>query len=311
MRTERSLKDWGLLAILVVFWGSAFMMITVAVKTIPPLTLSAARLSLAACVLLIALKLSGEKLPPLFLHDAHVKTVNSVWVSLLGLGLLGNALPFLLLAWGQTQIPSSIASIFLGFSPLTTLVLAHFFIRGEHITRTSALGFFLGFIGICVLMGPSALAQINFNTGTLVFQIAIIIGAVSMGLSNVIAKRMGPVSPLGAASGLTLLAALAMIPIALIVDRPWNLAPSSASLAMLVLLGLLPTGLANVIFFFLIRRTGAVFLALANYLTIPWAVLMGMVFLGERPGWNALLALLLILSGVGISQSRSRRMARL
>ncbi len=309
MQTEHSLKDWGLLTILVVFWGSAFLMIAVAVETIPPLTLSAARLSLATGVLFCALKISGESLPPLFLQDAHVKKTNPVWLSLLGVGLVGNALPFLLLAWGQTEIPSSIASIYIGFSPLATLVLAHFLIRGEPITRPSALGFFLGFVGICVLMGPTAWAQFKLQDGALVLQIAIIIAALCMGLSNVIAKRMAPVAPLGAATGLTLLAALIITPIALIVDRPWTLSPSAPSLAMAALLGLLPTGLANVIFFVLIRRTGAVFLALVNYLTIPWAVLMGVAFLSERPGWNAALALALILGGVGISQSRARRAA--
>ncbi len=310
MRTEHSLKDWGLLAILVVFWGSTFLMIAIAVETIPPLTLSAARLVLASLVLLITLKISGETLPPLYLREAQFKRVNPVWFSLLGIGLIGNALPFLLLAWGQTQIPSSIASIYLGFSPLTTLILAHFLIRGEPITRTSALGFALGFAGICALMGPSAWSQFSLHAGTLVYQIAIIIGAVFMGLSNVIAKRMDRVEPLGAATGLTLLASIIITPLALVIDRPWDLTPSPQSLVMVVLLGLLPTGLANVIFFVLIRRTGAVFLALVNYLTIPWAVLMGMVFLSERPGWNALFALILILSGVAISQSRARRAAR-
>lgn len=310
MLPERSLGDWGLLSVLVTFWGSAFFMIAIAVDTIPPFTISAVRLSLASLVLLGAMKIAGESLPPLFLRQTPGRPLNPVWFSLAGIGLIGNAFPFLLLAWSQTRLPSGIASIYLSFSPLTTLVLAHFFIREERMTRLSVSGFGLGFLGICLLAGPGAWSGLFVSDGALIYQIAVLSAAVCMGLSNIIAKRMKPVAPLGAATGLSLVAASITMPFAFIVDRPWALTPSAYSLTMVLLLGLLPTGLANVIFFVLIRRTGAVFLALVNYLTVPWAILMGIVLLGERPGWNALLAVVLILSGVAISQTPARRAAR-
>ena len=131
-------RDWALLFALVAMWGSAFMFIKIAVAHVPPATIAAGRLAIGAVVLLIVIRAMGLRLPPF----------SGVWRQYAVLAFVGNALPFYLIAWGQRGIDSALAGILIAFMPLATLVLAHYFVRGEQVTRARAIGFVLGFIGI-------------------------------------------------------------------------------------------------------------------------------------------------------------------
>lgn len=129
---------------LVAIWGTGFLFIDVAVETVPPLTVAAARIALAAAVLAAAVGLSGRSWPR-----------GRVWWHFLALGLLGNCLPFFLIGWGQERVESSLAGILMGVMPLATLVLAHFFVAGEDMTRGKSLGFVMALVGVVVLTGPA------------------------------------------------------------------------------------------------------------------------------------------------------------
>jgi len=305
MATERTATEWALFATLVVLWGSAFLMIKLTVDTIPPLTAVAFRLILALAVLYPAMRFSGQKLPPLFTLNADTQHIaRRQWIYLALVGITGNALPFSLIMWGQTEIDSSLAGIFIAFAPLTTLVLAHFFLPGEPMNKAKALGFGLGFLGIVVLLGPGMVNQFD-KSNDLFHQLAVFGGALSYGVSIVMARKMPVLHPMSAGTGLTLVAMLLMIPLAIFFERPWSVEPSGLSLLMLCLLGVFSTGIANVLFFFLINSAGATFVSLSNYLLPMWAVLMGAIFLSERLSFNTLAALTLILMGVGLSQLRA------
>ncbi len=308
-RSSATGADWGLLTALVALWGSAFMLTSLTIASIPPLTTAATRLACGLGVLLLALKISGQSAPPLLVASGTGRALNPAWKYLGAIGFFGNALPFGLIAWGQTHVASNVAGIFMAFAPLTTLILAHFLIRSEPITTERAVGFGLGFVGIAVLMGPEAVASLTAGDGGWGYRLALLCSAVSYGFSNVIARLMPPLPSLSAAMGLTLVATILMAPLALAFERPWTLAPTLQSLGAIAALGLLSTGLANVAFFALIARTGATFLALTNYLIPPWAVLMGVVVLQEPLGKDAVLALGLILAGVAIAQIPRQRHA--
>jgi drug/metabolite transporter (DMT)-like permease len=295
--TSRPLAHWLLLLALVAMWGSSFGFTSIAVSALPPATVVAARLIIAAVVLVAALALGARRLP---VSAAH-------WRFFVIMAVVGNALPFWLISWGQQHIPSGLAGILMAIMPLTTLVLAHLFLEDERLTGLRVLGFAIGFSGIVVLVGPNIVLEMQGIGSMLLAELAVIAGAVCYAATAIIARRRPPTAPLEAATGVAIAASLLMVPIALAADQPWRLSLSVPAAVSVAFLGIVATGMATVVYFKLISIAGPSFLSLINYLIPIWAVGVGMIVLGEQPGWSALLALLLVLSGIAVSELRITR----
>ena len=176
---SRDIRNWSLLLALVAMWGSAFMFMKIGVATVAPATLVAGRLVLAAAVLYAVMRARGLALPP----------PGRRWLPFAALAILGNSLPFYLIAWGQQFIDSALAGILISIMPLATLVLAHFFVAGERMTPPRVAGFATGFAGIVVLMGPAALAGLGGSAGTALAQAAVLGGALCYAGNSVLARR--------------------------------------------------------------------------------------------------------------------------
>lgn len=290
------LKDWALLFALVAMWGSAFMFIKISVGSVPPATIAASRLAIGAAVLLVVIHARGLRLP----------RFSGAWGRYAILAFIGNAAPFYLIAWGQQSIDSALAGILIAVMPLATLVLAHYFVRGEEITPARAIGFIFGFLGIVLLTGPAALTG-RANAGLeLVSELAVLGGALCYAANTVIARRSVKSDVLVASACVLLIASAISIPVALVVDRPWLLAPDAVSMLSLVWLGMGPTGIATILYFALVGAAGPTFMSLVNYISPCVALLLGVAILGEAPGPNAYAALILILGGIALSQLRRR-----
>jgi drug/metabolite transporter (DMT)-like permease len=134
----RRLKDWGMLAALVALWGSNFMFIKLGVAEVPPATLVATRLVIGAVILVAVVRALGYTFP----------SIGRAWMPYVVLAVVGNCMPFWFITWGQTSIDSALAGILLAIMPLTTLLLAHFFVAGRRHDPNRVLGFLLGFVGI-------------------------------------------------------------------------------------------------------------------------------------------------------------------
>ncbi len=297
---RHSLRDWASLLTLVVVWGTAFAFIHLAVQTIPPLSVAAGRIVSAAAVLYVAVRAAGLRLPP----------PGRIWLHFLVLGIVGNVLPFYLISWGQERIASGVAGILMAMNPLVTLVLAHFLVLGEHLSRNRVGGFALGFAGVVVLMGPEALLGIGGEGSDLVRQAAVLGGSLCYATNAILTWRLPETHPLVAAAAVLLVASVVVVPGALMLDSPLVLAPSTQSLAALAWLGLVPTAVATVVYFRIVASAGPTFLSLVNYPVPVVAVLTGAVLFGEQPQWTALVALALILGGIALSQWGSGRSSR-
>jgi drug/metabolite transporter (DMT)-like permease len=290
----RPARDWALLLALVAMWGSSFLFNKLALATVPPSTLVAARLILGTLILLFVLWLRGLRLPP----------PGRTWGAYALLGVIGNAAPFFLIAWGQQTIDSALAGILIAAMPLGTLVLAHFFVHGEHLSVRRAVGFALGFIGIVFLMEPAAVQSVSGVPGQVLAQLAVLCGALCYSANSVLARLMIRDSFLVAATGTLLIASIVMLPVAMVLDRPWSLQPSAASIAAIVWLGLGPTAIATICYYRLISSAGPSFMSLVNYLSPAVAVFAGVWLLGEAPGAAAYTGLAFILTGVAVTQWR-------
>ncbi len=294
-----AVRNWSQLFALVAMWGSAFMFMKIGVATVAPATLAASRLVLAAVLLYAVMRARGLALPP----------PGKRWLPFTALAILGYCLPFYLIAWGQQFIDSALAGILIAVMPLATLVLAHFFIAGERMSAPRALGFAIGFAGILILMGPAALAGLGGSLDKALAQVAVLAGALCYAGNSVLARRTIAADFLVASTAVLIVASVVMVPVALVVDRPWIAAPSVGSVAAIVWLGIGPTALATLLYFQLIAAAGPTFMAIVNYLSPIVALLAGVLLLGEQPGTTAVAGLALILLGIALSRRAPRRQA--
>ncbi|HTD91263.1 MAG TPA: DMT family transporter, partial [Burkholderiales bacterium] len=269
--------------------------IKLGVATVPTSTLVAARLILGTLILLAVLYLRGARLPPF----------GKVWGYYTLFALLGNCIPFTSITWGQQRTDSALAGILMAVMPLTTMVLAHFFVKGEHMTRNRLLGFILGFAGIVVLMEPSAFERMAEHSLATLSQLAILLGALCYAANSVLTRILARGDDvLVASTAMLLIASVIALPIALLADQPWRIHASATSLWAILWLGVGPTAIATVVYFKLIATAGPTFMSLVNYMSPAVAVLLGVALLGETPGVHAYIALALILLGIAVSQWR-------
>jgi drug/metabolite transporter (DMT)-like permease len=294
IRTQMNRSDWLIMGALALIWGSAFFFISVAVHAIPPLTYVWLRLTIAAAGLWLFLLWRRER----------IALPRSVWGSIFLLALLNNALPFALFGWGQTHIASGLASILNATTPILGVVVAHFFTDDERMTPAKIGGVLLGFGGVATMIGPALLS--NIGTDALA-QLACIAASLSYAFAAVWArrfKRMG-LPPMTVTTGQLTAGALMMLPVALLVDHPWNGAfPGLGPLAAVSALALLCTAFAYVLYFRLIDRAGATNALLVTLLVPPTAILLGAMFLNEALAPQDLLGLILIAFGLAAIDGR-------
>jgi drug/metabolite transporter (DMT)-like permease len=285
---------WFLIAILAIVWGFAFYLVAIALRSFPPLTLVALRLIFGACTLIVVMRIKGLSLPrePLW------------WGYFSLLALLGNLLPFSLIAWAETNIPSSQAGLIMALMPITTMVLAHYFVAHEQLTPKRVAGVLLGFIGVLVLMGAQIIEGIG--GGSLWPQLACVLATVSYAVNGVYVKRIPKINGLVAGVGTLIAGSCIMAPVALVVDQPWTLEVSLTSWLATLALGGLATGLATWIFFFVINDCGPNFLSIINYIIPAVSFAAGVVLLSEPASFAQFFGLILICLGIAISQPRKR-----
>jgi drug/metabolite transporter (DMT)-like permease len=295
-----SLVDWSLLLALSILWGGSFFFVGVAVKALPPLTIVLLRVAIAAIALHIVLRATLTAMP----WDGKT------WLAFLAMGLLNNAIPFSLIVWGQTQIASGLASILNATTPLFTVLIAHVLTADERLTKSRIAGILVGLAGVVVLIGPQALAGLGKDVAA---QLAILGAAISYGFAAIFGrrfKRMG-VPPLATATGQVTASSLLLLPIAMLVDRPWILAwPDLPVWCAVIGLALLSTALAYVVFFRILASAGAVNLSLVTFLIPVSAIVLGSAFLSESLAPVDFLGMALIGLGLAAIDGRLFRAAR-
>ena len=293
-------REWGMLIMLSLLWGGSFFFIGIAVKALPPFTIVALRVSLAAVALLVFLRLAGLSMP----RDPRV------WLAFFGMGLLNNLIPFSLIVWGQTHIASGLASILNATTPLFGVIVAHLLTDDEKLTVNRFAGVVVGFLGVAMMIGPAALGGLGSN---LLAQFAVLGAALSYSLAGVFArrfKRMG-VAPLVTATGQVSAASMMLVPLSLLVDHPWTLAmPGLDVWAAIVGIALVSTALAYVLFFRILETAGVTNLMLVTFLIPVSAILLGALVLGEQLQTKHLIGMAMIAIGLAAIDGRLMSIGR-
>ena len=294
IRSQMNGSDWLIMVALGLIWGGAFFFIGVAVRHVQPLTYVWLRLTIGAAGLWTYLMIRGVR----------ISLPRQAWGSILLLALLNNALPFALFGWGQTHIASGLASILNATTPIWGVVVAHFLTHDERMSPRKVAGVLLGFGGVATMIGPSLLSSLGASA---LAELACVAASLSYALAAVWArrfKRLG-ISPFSVTTGQLTAGALFMLPISMIVDRPWNHAfPPLSAWAAIAALALLCTAFGYVLYFRLIDHAGATNALLVTLLVPPIAILLGGLFLGETLAPQDFAGLALIALGLAAIDGR-------
>ena len=291
--TSPGVINWLRIAFIAMIWGGAFMVVRMALRDFQPLTLAAGRITIGAIALYGLMRWRGIALP-------SFKDI-ALWRFVLLVGLLSSAIPFALLSWGQQHVPSAFAGMTMAALPIFVLPLAHFFVPGERIFLRKLIGFGVGFLGAVLLIGTSGLGVAEGPVETLA-RFACVAAAFCYACGSIATRQCPPINELTLSTVSLILAAMVLLPIALLVEGPPNL-PGISGLLAIGYLGLIPTALAYIIKVAVIRSAGPSFMTLTNYQVPVWSVLAGSLFLGETLPATLFVALALILLGVAIIQA--------
>ncbi len=264
--------EWLLLITLSILWGGSFFFVGVVVEALPPLTIVTLRVFLAAIALLVIVYFSGLRMP----------SNPTVWLAFIGMGVLNNVIPFILIVWGQTHIASGLASILNATTPLFTVVAAHFLTKDEKMSTLKILGVVFGLTGVVIMIGQEALGGLE---DSILGQLAVLGAAISYSFAGIYGRRFRQlgIKPVVTATGQVTASSLLLIPLALFYDRPFTLPMPGVEIWLaIVSLALFSTALAYILYFRILSTAGATNVLLVTLLVPVSAILLGTAILGEQ-----------------------------
>ncbi len=285
MPRQPTRTDYIVLFALGALWGSSFGAIKIALHGVTPLTVMSVRILLAGAALLLLILVRKTPLP---------RGIQN-WIKIGWMALFGTLIPFFLVPWGQLQIDSSLAAILMAVNPLFALTLGHFFSEHESFTLRQLLAMLVGFSGILLVFGENAISSINGNIWA---QLAVIGAGFCYTISGVIVSRVRGASADSVSASIFICSSVIVFPLWMILEQPWSLHFETESLLALTHLGLVSTGMAFLMRYYIILRAGAVFLSYVAFIIPMFGILFGILFLGETISVNTMGAVVLILSGV-------------
>lgn len=287
MATEKPNHTIELMLLLVLagLWGASYSFIKVGVASIPPVTLIAGRTLIAGALLSAVLRARGVALP----RDL------ATWRRFAIQAGLNSVVPFTMIAWAEQRVDAGLAVILNSTAPIFVFLLTALITRHEPATGRKLFGVAAGLVGISLIVGVGAFTSLG---DALSAQLAIVAATVCYAGAAIFGRGFRKLDPMLPAAGSLLSGALVLVPLSLVVDRPWTLTPSSDSLLALLGLSVFSTALALVIYFRLVATLGSVGATAQAYLRVPVGVAIGVMWLGERLPPTAWAGLACVIAGV-------------
>jgi drug/metabolite transporter (DMT)-like permease len=286
--------EWGMLLLLAIIWGGSFFFNAVAVRELPVLTIVLGRVGIAAVILLLVIRLKGIEIP---------RAPGLLWAFAIT-GLFNNVVPFGLIVWAQGYVASGQAAILNATTPIFATIMAHLMTNDEKISLRQIAGILIGIAGVAVMMGEAVREEAG---GVLAAQCALLGASLSYGFVAAYGRRFRGlgVSPLVTATGQVSMASLFLLPLVLLIDRPWALAaPSSDAILAVVAIAVICTAFAYGLYFRILASAGATNLSLVTMLVPASAILLGIMFLGEHLLAHHIAGLGLIVAGLTVMDGR-------
>lgn len=291
MRKERLINILLWLA-LAAMWSSSYSVIKIGVATLDPPVLVFGRMVVGTLVIYGVMRWRGMTLS----RDP------AVWFSHAVTGLLGSAVPFLLITFGEQSIESALASILMGATPVITLLLTAWLIPEETLSLRTVLGVIGGLFGVAVLVGPTALAGLGAQLGG---QSAILAATICYAVTTSYVRRFVTRAPLEMATGSMIVGTLFMgCVVAATGTDVRQIEATGPSLGAALYLGLFSTACANLIYFYLVPRLGATRMSQINFAVPAGGALIGALLLSEALTLQRLIALGIIVISIYLGTSK-------
>ena len=285
---------WFYFVLLVAFFGSAFMLIEISLKSFTPHLIAFIRVTIAALILFIY---------SMILNKSYT-FIRENLILLFILGLTGTSIPFYLISWAQITINSGETGILIGFMPLFTIIGSHYLFKYEKLNTVKVFGFILGFIGLFILLinnqGSETLS------GNLIAKIAVILGAFFYALNALLVKKINNVDVLALSATVMAFSSLQLFVLCIFSYEKAFFIESIYidSIIALLFMSIFSTAIATVIYYKIIHDYGPNFLSLVNYPIPVFAFFIGVIFLGEEINIYTILSLLLVIAAIYISQKK-------
>lgn len=281
-------KHWFVFILLGAIWGSSFMWIKIAVQEVGPITLVAFRAFFGLLFGIVVILIQRVPLP---------RSLKE-WFPLLLLGIINVAIPFFLISWGEQSIDSAVAAILDATVPLFTILLAHYLLHDDKMTLPKVFGLLIGFAGVVILMSK----DIGGSSNSLLGQFAVILASAFYAGSAVYVRKTTEDTPGILRSAGSLLSATAVMWLAaFLFERPVEIPQLGITWVALLFLGILGSGLAFVLAYYLIHEIGPTRTSMVTYLFPLGGVILGVVFLNEQLSWQLIAGAALIISSLAVA----------
>ena len=291
MRETKSL-DYFLLILLSFIWASAFFNIKIATYSYGPLTIAFLRILFGTIPVVILC----------YFKKIKIEAFSKDWYWFATIGIVNLVIPFFLIAYGVQKIQSNLAAILMASTPLSASLLAHFFTKNEKINLIKSFGVLVGFSGIVFLFSDNILINTdNFSSALLILcgsTFYVIGGLLTLKISN---KKNENVT-----ASILIWGSLVLLPISLFFEQPWNLSPRLDSSLSLIYLGVVSTGVAWLLRFYILKHNGLVFQAQVAYLIPIFGVVLGFLILNEAVTSKVIISLLAVIVGIYIVKKGSK-----
>jgi len=291
MRDPRS-SDYFFLVLLALIWASAFFNIKIATYSYGPLTIAFLRIFFGAIPLVLLC----------YFKNIKIEAFSNEWHWFASIGIINLVIPFFLIAYGVQKVQSNLAAILMASTPLTAVILSHFFTKNEKINLIKVIGVLVGFSGIVFLFSDEILINKNNFLSALIILFAstfyVIGGLLTLKISN---KKNENVT-----ASILIWATLVLFPICMFIEQPWNLSPRLDSTISVIYLGIFSTGIAWLLRFYILKNNGLVFQAQVAYLIPIFGVILGFLILNEEITYKVIIALIAVIIGIYIVKKSSK-----
>jgi drug/metabolite transporter (DMT)-like permease len=285
--------NWFLLILLSAIWGGAFTLNKIALDLYTPEVIVAGRLIVGSAFLIVLIYFIYKR------FSFNLSQLNYY----LFMSLIGIVIPFIAIINGQRNIDSAMAGILMATMPITTILLSHFFLVDEKINQQKLIGFLISFFGVFILIYREDLFINNSFSTTLISQLQVMLGSTLYSIAAIYGKKYKMTDPVSASTGTILFATFFMLIYLIFIDESNVSIPILLVNSNILLLGILCTAIATIIYFQILQTAGASFLSIMNFLIPLWAILFGILILNDTFSWNYIFGLIIILAGIKLANS--------
>ena len=281
---QPKLIDYLLLTLLALIWASAFFNIKIATYSFGPITIAFLRCLFGA-------------IPVLFLcyfKNIKIEAFSKDWYWFAIIGFINLVLPFFLIAYGVKSVQSNLAAILMATTPLSATVLSHFYTKNEKFNLIKTFGVLVGFFGVIFLFSDNLL----INESNFISALLILLGSTCYVIGGLITLKISKKKNENVTGSILIWATIILIPLVSFIEQPWHINPRTDSIISAIYLGIVPTGIAWLLRFRILKNNGLIFQAQVAYLIPIFGVILGYVFLKELITIKVLISLIAVSIGI-------------